>query len=200
MIHKTTCKIILALLVALAGILTAGAQVLRAQDDTGAISGTVFRDINGNGQCTNEDEPTVSGIALQLVNRDDNTIVNLTSGAGGFYELVNASLGTWQVTVNPGAGWRVTSPQTRQVLISENEPDVEEVDFCIVQDTAATATTTATATPAPPSTSTPTPSQPVLPESGAPVAPGLLLAGGAGLLFLFAGAILFAYTRRGEDK
>ena len=174
------------------------AQDTQAQDVNGSISGFVLRDLNENGVCTDEDEPGVVGIPVQLVNRDDNTIINLTSGGEGFYELVNASGGTWTVTVNPGSGWRVTSQQTRQVLVSDDEPDVEDVDFCLVE-------TAATVTPAPSATplTAPTPVQPivptplpVLPESGAPVSPSILWAAALGLLLLISGAGLLVRARR----
>jgi LPXTG-motif cell wall-anchored protein len=176
------------------------AQDTLAQDVNGSISGFVFRDLNENGVCSDEDEPGVVGIPLQLVNRNDNTIVNLTSGGEGFYELVNASGGTWTVTVNPGAGWSVTSQQTIQIVVDEDEPDIEDVDFCIVEVGA-----TATATPAPPPTPVtgatpvqpvaPTP-VPVLPESGAAVSPSVLWVVALGLLLLVSGAALLLRTRK----
>ena len=176
------------------------AQDTLAQDVNGSISGFVFRDLNENGVCSDEDEPGVVGIPLQLVNRNDNTIVNLTSGGEGFYELVNASGGTWTVTVNPGAGWSVTSQQTIQIVVDEDEPDIEDVDFCIVEVGA-----TATATPAPPPTPVtgatpvqpvaPTP-VPVLPESGAAVSPSVLWVVALGLLLMVSGAALLVRTRK----
>jgi len=176
------------------------AQDTLAQDVNGSISGFVFRDLNENGVCSDEDEPGVVGIPLQLVNRNDNTIVNLTSGGEGFYELVNASGGTWTVTVNPGAGWSITSQQTIQIVVDEDEPDIEDVDFCIVEVGA-----TATATPAPPPTPVtgatpvqpvaPTP-VPVLPESGAAVSPSVLWVVALGLLLLVSGAALLLRTRK----
>lgn len=164
-----------------------------AQENSGSISGTVYRDINANGICAGENEVGEAGIPIQLVNRDDNSTVNLTTGSGGNYELSGAAGGTWQVTVNPGSGWRVTSQQTVQVSITEDEPDVEEVDFCIVQVSTSTPTATAVAsvTPGP----TPTPVQPVLPESGAPLSAPLVAAFGLGLLFLVTGAALFVHAR-----
>jgi hypothetical protein len=178
------------------------AQDTLAQNVNGSISGFVLRDLNENGVCTDEDEPGVVGIPVQLVNRDDNSIINLTSGGEGFYELVNASGGTWTVTVNPGSGWRVTSQQTRQVVVSDDEPDVEDVDFCLVE-------TAATVTPAPSATplTAPTPVQPivptplpVLPESGAPVSPSILWAAALGLLLLISGAGLLVRARRSNGS
>lgn len=191
---RRAALITLVLLLSVLGIIT----TVSAQENNGFISGVVFDDLNTNGICTGENEPGVMGIPLQLVNRDDNTIINLTSGSGGYYELTNASEGTWQVTVNPGSGWRVTSQQTRQVLVTEEEPDVEDVDFCIVQVATETPTGTPAGTPTvtPAVTPTATTIPPVLPESGAPLSPLLLLAFGLGLLFLVTGALLLAHARR----
>jgi hypothetical protein len=184
---------VVAAILLLLGIIVAAS----AQENSGSISGVVYRDVNANGICTNENEVGEAGIPIQLVNRDDNSTVNLTSGSGGSYELSGAAEGNWQVTVNPGSAWRVTSQQTRQVVITADEPDVEEVDFCIVQVSASTATATAvpTVTPGPTPIPAPTPVQPVLPESGAPLSAPLMLAFGLGLLFLITGAALFVHAR-----
>jgi hypothetical protein len=197
MIRKHMLAISLVILLVLGS-----AAAAAAQDEIGSISGAVFRDVNNNGSCTEEDEPGVTGIQLQLVNRDDNTIINLTSGAEGFYELVSATEGTWQVTVNPGSAWRVTSQQTRQVLVTEDEPDVEEVDFCIIESTQ-TGGTTATATPVPTQAAVPAPTvtpSPVLPQSGGPLSPAILLTAALGLLLLLSGAGLFIFARRPDGQ
>lgn len=148
-----------------------------AENVSGTISGVVFNDVDANAVCRDTGEAGAAGIPLQLINLDDNTTINLTSDGGGFYELINANGGTWQVTVNPGSAWRVTSQQTRQVIISTDNPDSGQNDFCIVQVSAA-------ATP-----------QPVLPESGAPLSPSLLTAALLGILLLAAGVGLFVRAR-----
>lgn len=148
-----------------------------AENVSGTISGVVFNDVDANAVCRDTGESGAAGIPLQLINLDDNTTINLTSDGGGFYELINANGGTWQVTVNPGSAWRVTSQQTRQVIISTDNPESGQNDFCIVQVSAA-------ATP-----------QPVLPESGAPLSPSLLTAALLGILLLAAGVGLFVRAR-----
>ena len=190
--RRTELSAVAAILLLL-GIIVAAS----AQQNNGSISGVVYRDINANGVCASENEAGEAGIPIQLVNRDDNSTVNLTTGSGGNYELSGAAEGTWQVTVNPGSGWRVTSQQTVQVSITEDEPDVEEIDFCIVQVSTSTPTATAvaTVTPGPTPIPSPTPVQPVLPASGAPLSAPLLLAFGLGLLFLITGAALFVHAR-----
>jgi hypothetical protein len=188
-------------------LLLVGVVAARAQGDTGTISGWVYRTENANGTCTEDDLPGEPGVPLQFVNRDNDTTVNITTNNDGSYEFIAASAGTWQITVNPGSDWRVLSQQTRQVVINDQNPDHEDIDFCIYRVTTAqgtavptitpgTAVPTATqVTPAPTATQvTPVPtSQPVLPQSGAPAAPSLLIAAGLGVLFLITG--LFIYVR-----
>lgn len=175
MIRKVSLAISIFLLV-----LLGGALAIHAQEDSGTISGTVYRTENPNSTCTEGGLPGEPGVPLQFVNRDNQTTINQNSTSNGSYLFTALNEGTWQVTVNPGAGWRVLSQQTRQVEITENNPDHENINFCIIRVT----------------TPTPTTAPPVLPESGAPVAPTLLLAAGLGVLFLLAGAGLFVYGRR----
>ena len=189
MIRKLILSALLVTMSLFGIIITAVAQDDPEQDFSGSISGVVYRDVNANGICTDEDEPGVSGIPLQFVFREDESIANLTSGSEGYFELMAAGDGTWQVTVNPGSGWRVTSQQTRQVLVMEDEPDVEEIDFCIVQVSVSGG---AGGTGGEGGGG----SQPVLPESGAPFSPSLIVATGLGMLFLAAGAVLFVHSRR----
>ena len=106
---------------------------LLAQDNTGSIRGMVYRDINNNGTCATEGEPSVAGIPVELVDDTTRTIVRLQTGADGSYILSEAALGGWQVTVVPGTGWRVTSQQTRAVILTPEVRDVIDVHFCIVE-------------------------------------------------------------------
>jgi hypothetical protein len=171
-----------------------------AQNVTGSISGTVYLSENPNGSCTEANLQGESGITIQVVNVDDNTTINLTTDNTGTYEFVTSNLGTWRVTVNPGSSYRVLTQQTRQVVISEQNPDHEDIDFCIFADTS-TPTPTVTPSQTPISTPnatpipTPTPIQPVLPESGAPAAPSLVIAAGLGILFIITGLFIFARSR-----
>jgi hypothetical protein len=174
-------------------LLLGSALAIQAQDTVGTISGTVYRTENPGTSCTEDNLPGEPGIPLQFVNRDNQTTLNLNTESDGSYEINVSTEGTWQVTVNPGSGWRVLSQQTIQVSVSEDDPDHEEVDFCITRVTPTPTTTTITPTP---TTITPTPIPPVLPESGAPVAPTLLLAAGLGFLFLLIGGWLFVYARK----
>ena len=185
MIHKVSLAIIIVLLTMLGSVL-----LIQAQEEYGTISGTVYRTENASSTCTEQGLPGEPGVPMQFVNRANETTINQNSGNNGSYNFTASSEGIWQVTVNPGAGWRVLSAQTQQVEITEADQDYREIDFCIIR------VTTPTPTPTPISTPVPTPVPPVLPESGAPVAPTLLLAAGLGVLFLFAGTWLFVYARK----
>lgn len=178
-------------------LLATSALATSAQNEAGTISGTVYRTENPNSTCTEAGLPGEANVPLQFVNRDNNTTINQRTSSDGSYEFVAASEGTWQVTVNPGEGWRVLSQQTRQVEIDEDNPDYEEINFCIIRVSTPTPTATSQAilTPTTPAL-TPTPIPPVLPGSGAPLAPALVLAAGMGILFLLAGGWLFLYSRR----
>jgi hypothetical protein len=145
---------------------------------SGSISGTVFRDLNSDGTCAGTGEPGEPNIPVEFINRDDEATVNATSDISGNFRLGSSRIGGWQVTVKPGPNWRVTSPQTVQVAISAEQPEVSGLSFCIVP------------------VGTPPGGQPVLPESGAPLAPWLLASAGLGLLFLIAGAGLLLQGRR----
>jgi uncharacterized membrane-anchored protein YitT (DUF2179 family) len=98
----------------------------------------------------------------------------------GSFRIVANTLGTWQVTVKPPLGWRVTSQPSKTVTLTETTPQAVGVDFCITQ--------------APESGGGTNP--PVLPESGADVAPSLLIAAAIGALLLAAGAGIILNSRR----
>ncbi|UCC54474.1 MAG: hypothetical protein JSV68_11000 [Anaerolineaceae bacterium] len=149
---------------------------LLAQDNTGSIRGMVYRDINNNGTCATEGEPSVAGIPVELVDDTTRTIVRLQTGADGSYILSEAALGGWQVTVVPGTGWRVTSQQTQAVILTPEVRDVTDIHFCIVEISSPPGGTT-------------------LPESGAPIAPGLLMAAALGVALIAAGAGLILHGR-----
>lgn len=172
-------KVIVSLLVVLLLTMVASLSIVFAQTTSGVIRGTVNKDLDANGVCVGTGEPGQSGIPVELVTADGSTLV-LNTGDDGTYGLVAAGLGTWQVTVKPATGWHVTSDQTRQVTISTNNPEANNVDFCVAQVTASTEASGAA----------------VLPASGALISPFLLIVGVTGLVFLAAGAVLLLKGRR----
>ena len=150
-----------------------------AQDQTGTISGTVYRDLNANGVCVNEGEPRVAAnIPMELVADDVGELVRITTAADGTYAYNTDAQGLWRVTVVPGESWRVTSQQTLEVVLTVDSVDVTSIDFCIIevdQSSGGGGTT--------------------LPESGAPVAPALLMASTIGFVLIAAGAGLLLFNR-----
>lgn len=152
---------------------------IQAQDQSGSISGTVFRDVNDNGVCTGEGEPPVAAnTPLELVQDDEGEIVRISTAADGTYAFSTNTLGLWRVTVAPGTGWRVTSQQTHEVVLTDDTPNVSNIDFCIIQ---------VNLTP---------PGGGGLPESGAPLAPALLGAASMGFILMAAGAGLLLFNRK----
>ena len=143
-----------------------------AQDQTVTISGTVYRDINANGVCVIEGEPRVAAnIPMEFVADDVGELVRITTAADGTYAYSTDALGLWRVTVVPGESWRVTSQQTLEVVLTADNPNVRNIDFCIIeveQSSGGGGTT--------------------LPESGAPVAPTQLMAATIGFVLIAAGA------------
>ncbi len=171
-------KVIISLLFVLLLTMVVGLSIVSAQT-SGAIRGTVYKDLDADGVCVGTGDPAQSGIPVEFVSADGNALV-LNSGDDGTYGLVAAGLGTWQVTVKPGTGWIVTSELTRQVTISTTNPEANNADFCVAQVTAGTETAGAV----------------VLPASGAIISPFLLIVGVTGLVFLAAGAVLLLKGRR----
>lgn len=172
-------KLFISLLVVLLFTMVAGLSIVSAQTTSGAIRGTVYKDLDANGVCVGTGEPVQSGIPVEFVSADGNALV-LDSGDDGTYGLVAAGLGTWRVTVKPGSGWLVTSEQTRQVTIGTDNPEANNVDFCVAQVTASTETAGAV----------------VLPASGASISPFLLIVAVTGLVFLTTGAVLLLKGHR----
>jgi hypothetical protein len=108
-----------------------------------------------------------------LVSDDANQLTRITSVADGTYSYTTDALGLWRVTVIPGQGWRVTSQQTQEVVLSIDNAEASNIDFCIVEVSQ------------PPGGGDTT-----LPESGIAVSPPLLVLASIGLLFMATGATL----------
>lgn len=149
------------------------AQPAQAQDQIGTIRGTVFRDVNENGLCSAESEAVLADIPLEIINDDTGEFIRYTTAPDGTYAHTTPDLGIWRVTVVPGSQWRVTSQQTIEVTLTPDSPDAAGIDFCIVE------------------IETNQENPVTLPESGAFIAPPLLVAGLFGLaLIILGGALL----------
>jgi hypothetical protein len=182
-ILKMWRKLSLSLLAIALVLIISPALPANAQTNTGSIRGTVYNDLNGDGFCVGTGEPGQSGIPVVFVYTVSGTKLPLMTGVDGSYGIVSITLGTWQVTVTPGTGWTVTSQQTQQVILTDTQPTVSGVDFCITQAPASGGGT----------------SPPVLPESGADVAPALIAVSALGAFLLVFGAGFILNSRREID-
>jgi hypothetical protein len=182
---------IILVLIALMLLIT-GTAAAFAQSSAGAILGTVYNDQNADGVCVGTGEPGLPGMVVEFVNVEAAIQTALQTNENGSYGYTSAGFGTWNVTVKPAQGWRSTAQSTRQVTLTSTQPVASGVDFCITQD-ASTSTPTA-----PPATAVPGGSggAVTLPESGAPIAPALLIAAVLGIGLLAVGAGIFFYSRR----
>ena len=172
-------------------LLITGTAVAFAQSSGGAILGTVYNDLNADGVCVGTGEPGLPSIVVEFNNVEASILTALQTNENGSYGYTAAGFGTWNITVKPPTGWRSSAQQTRQVVLTSTQPVAAGVDFCITQDSGSS-------TPAPPATAVPGGSggAVTLPESGAPIAPALLIAAVIGIGLLVIGAGLFFFSRR----
>ncbi len=152
---------------------------------TGAITGTVYADANGNG-VRDANEAGVSNVSLTFSGVGEP--VNGVTNADGNY-FFTATAGNWKVTVTPPNGFEVVNGASQTVSIAADQQNIV-LDFGLraiqVQPTATTA-------PQPGPTNTPG----ILPTTGAPAAPSLLpLLALAALAILGAGLLLSAFRGR----
>jgi hypothetical protein len=173
-------------------LIISGTAAAFAQSSAGAILGTVYNDLNGDGVCVGTSEPGLPNMVVEFVNTEAAIQTALQTNENGSYGYTSAGLGTWNVTVKPPQGWQSTAQSTRQVTLTSTQPVASGIDFCITQSTT---------TPVP--TSTPqsggSGGAVTLPESGATIAPALLVTLVIGLGLLALGAGLFFYSRRASD-
>jgi hypothetical protein len=182
---------IILLVIALMLVIT-GTAAAFAQSSGGAILGTVYNDQNADGVCVGTGEPGLPGMVVEFVNQEAAIQTALQTNENGSYGYTSAGFGTWIVTVKPAQGWRSTAQPTRQIALTSTQPVAAGVDFCITQDAS-------TSTPAAPSaTAVPGGSggAVTLPESGAPIAPTLLITAVLGIGLLALGAGIYFYSRR----
>ena len=97
-------------------ILIAVVGTVQAQDsDTGYITGTVYKDVNGDGRCIGTGvagEVPVEGVTIEFVSSDEATVVSLTTASDGTYGLAAAGQSYWRVSAKPDAA--------KYVVTSEN--------------------------------------------------------------------------------
>lgn len=144
----------------------------------GSIRGTVYEDRNADGVCVGAGEPALAGINIQFVSDDGGSTVHLQSGPDGSYGLVAVGLGTWTVTAVPLTGFSVSSTNPQVVVLSAEQLDTTGVDFCIIKGSGSGDGSV------------------VLPESGASIAPPILIAAITGISLVAAGAAIEIRRRR----
>jgi len=165
--------------------LTAGAMWAgraAAQVPNGSISGTVLQDVNNDGTCAATGAPGPAGIPVEFVTGDGFTRVFRETAAGGAFVLNAAGFGVWNVRVAPGSGYEVTTPDARQVVVTQEVPHVAGLVFCVVG--------------APDGGGSGEDGGTVLPGTGAGLAPGVVMVGLAGLALIGIGVGLIGFARR----
>ena len=151
--------------------------------DTGVIHGTVYVDMNAN-LVRDPGEPAYVGAEIIVANGQTGWSL-LTAGDGAF--RVDVPTGTWQVALMVPEGFAPANDATREVTISPEATLDANMEFALLSMTVAPA----------PDGQAPTPTAtapPVLPQTGAPLAPTAAIALGlAGLLA--AGLLLAGFGR-----
>ncbi len=98
------------------GMLLLAMGTVQAQaNDTGYITGAVYRDVNGDGRCVDtgiEGENPVEGVAIEFVSSDEAIVVTLTTADNGTYGLADVGESYWRVSAKPDAA--------KYVVTSEN--------------------------------------------------------------------------------
>jgi hypothetical protein len=81
----------------------------------GEISGTVFKDINGNG--SNDGESGISGVSLRLLN-SGTAVASATTTADGSYSMTDVPAGTYTLEETDPAGHASTTPNSVSVTVT----------------------------------------------------------------------------------
>ncbi len=182
-------------------LLATSTAVVLAQDAGGTLLGSVFNDQDANGQCVGTGERGMQGVVVTFSNTQAAIQTAMATNQEGSFGYSSAGYGTWNVTIQPPDGWYVSSQDTRQTALTSTQPVVTGLDFCVAQGTnpAVGSGTTKASLIAPLSSKTAASgSAMTLPESGAPIAPGLLAAGLAAVGLLALGMVLYIYSRRSQ--
>jgi hypothetical protein len=110
-----------------------------SDDSRGSISGFVYSDVNGDGQCVNTGvagEEPIQGVDVQFVSSDRETVITQYSGDKGDFGLYAAGQSYWEVTVMPEDGWRVTTEATVYVPVYPETLSHDNVNFCLAEGAA----------------------------------------------------------------
>lgn len=101
----------------------------------GSIFGSVYLDVNGDGNCINsgvEGEQPVANVNMQFTSSDATTIIPLTTGSDGTFGLVAAGESNWEVMAIPETNMIVTSQNPIYVPVyKDGTLDHNSINFCI---------------------------------------------------------------------
>ena len=184
---KSWKKSSLILFTAVLLLVISGATAMAQNVDPNArsIRGTVYLDVNADGQCVNtgvDGEVPIEGIPVEFVSSDGAHVITLTTGDDGTYGLVAVGHGVWQVTAKPDASkYVVTSENPLFTLVDDDNKIQTGIDFCVAGGSGTIGNGVIVLPPV------------VLPESGAAATSnsnlivGLVVLFGFGLLSLGAG-------------
>jgi len=103
-------------------------------DPVGSISGFVYEDVNGDGRCVNSGTPgenPIQGIDVRFVSSDQQTVFTHYSGTNGDFGLYPAGQSYWEITIQPPAGWTVTTARTLYVPVYPESLNHGNVNFCL---------------------------------------------------------------------
>ena len=112
------------------------------EGDTGYITGTVYTDVNGDGQCIGTDvegEGPIEGVTIEFVSSDEATVVTLTTADDGTYGLADAGESYWRVSAKPDPATHVvTSENPLYAPVFPADGMVQTgYDFCVSDGTTA---------------------------------------------------------------
>jgi protocatechuate 3,4-dioxygenase beta subunit len=83
----------------------------------GAVSGTVFNDLNGNG-VQDPGETGLSGVTIELLDTNGNVVATATTGANGSYSFPNVAPGAYTVRETDPAGFTSTTLNTLPISVA----------------------------------------------------------------------------------
>lgn len=103
------------LLLLVSAVLLLIGTVQAQSNESGSISGAVYKDVNGDGRCIDTGvagEDPVEGVTIEFTSSDEATVVTLTTADNGTYGLAAAGQSYWRVMAMPDAA--------KYVVTSEN--------------------------------------------------------------------------------
>lgn len=142
-----------------------------ADDIYKTIRGSVREDKDGDGKCS--DGATITGVPIEFISNNGQWSHVLYTGDDGTYGLAAVGDGTWTVTAKPAADWVVTSAKSLKPVVSNEQPVVLNVSFCVRKASAVASSGTT-----------------ILPQSGAGMSTSVALGLTTGAMFLLTGLVM----------